>query len=122
MSALLGEALQVVNVGLPGFADAIRTAGGTALQVEWAPPGPGDPLVARKLAGLIEHPAVEAGNRQAYAAYLAAQPVVEGVARAGEVISGVGARTILHAAKVSHDGGRVHRRIEAIAVAIAPCA
>jgi len=89
--------LQVVNVGLPGFAEAIRAAGGTALQVDWAPPGPGDPLIARKLAGLIEHPAIEAGNQRAYAAYLAAQPVVEGVARAGEAISGMSARTILHA-------------------------
>ena len=50
MNPLLQEDLQVVNVGLPAFAEAIRTAGGTAVQVEWAPPGQGDPQVARALA------------------------------------------------------------------------
>ena len=30
MSALFGEELRVVNVGLPAFAEAIRSAGGTA--------------------------------------------------------------------------------------------
>ena len=53
MNPLFEEKLQVVNVGLPAFAEAIRTAGGTAAQVEWAPPGEGDPQVARRLAGLI---------------------------------------------------------------------
>jgi hypothetical protein len=66
VSALFGEELQVINVGLPGFADAIRGAGGAVAQVEWTPPGPGDPAVARKLAGLIRHPRVEAANHQAY--------------------------------------------------------
>jgi hypothetical protein len=90
------EQLQVVNVGLPAFAEAIRSAGGTSVQVEWAPPGRGDPLVARKLAGLIHHPAIEAANRHAFAAYQAAQPVLEGIAAAGAVVPGMGKRTILH--------------------------
>jgi hypothetical protein len=62
MSALLDEELQVVNVGLAAFAEAIRSAGGAAIQVEWAPPGPGDPSVARWLAALIHHPAIEEAN------------------------------------------------------------
>jgi hypothetical protein len=97
MSTPFGERLQVVNVGLPGFAEAIRAAGGTAAQVEWAPPGPGEPLVARRLADLVHHPAIEEANRAAYAAYLAAQPVLEGIGPAGRVIPDMGARTILHA-------------------------
>ena len=51
MTALLREELQVVNVGLAGFAEAIRSAGGAAVQVEWAPPGPGDPQVSRAVVG-----------------------------------------------------------------------
>jgi Protein of unknown function (DUF1116) len=97
MNPLFQEQLQVVNVGLPAFADAIRSAGGTAVQVEWTPPGQGDPLVARKLAGLINHPAIEAANRQAFAAYQTAQPVLEGIGPAGAVVPGIGERTILHA-------------------------
>jgi Protein of unknown function (DUF1116) len=96
MNPLFQEQLEVVNVGLPAFAEAIRSAGGTAVQVEWTPPGQGDPLVARKLAGLIKHPAVDAANRQAFAAYQAAQPVLEGLGVAGAVVPGMGERTILH--------------------------
>ncbi|MGH6905822.1 MAG: DUF1116 domain-containing protein [Geminicoccaceae bacterium] len=96
MSSLFQEELQVVNVGLPAFAEAIRTAGGTAVQVEWTPPGQGDPQVAQELAGLINHPAVEAANRQAFAAYQSAQPVLEGVGTAAAVVPDMGGRTILH--------------------------
>jgi Protein of unknown function (DUF1116) len=97
MNPLFQEQPQVVNVGLPAFAEAIRSAGGTAAQVEWTPPGQGDPLVARKLAGLINHPAIEAANRQAFAAYQAAQPVLAGIGAASAVVPDLGERTILHA-------------------------
>jgi hypothetical protein len=97
MNPLFQEELQVVNVGVGTFAEAIRSAGGEAVQVEWTPPGPGDPEVARKLAGLINHPAIEAANRQAFAAYQAAQPVLQGIGVAGTVVPGMGERTVLHA-------------------------
>ena len=96
MSSLFQEELQVVNVGLPAFAEAIRTAGGTAVQVEWTPPGQGDPQVAQELAGLINHPAVEAANRQAFAAYRSAQPVLEGIGTAGAVVPDMDQRMILY--------------------------
>jgi hypothetical protein len=96
VNPLFEEQLQVVNVGLPAFADAIQRAGGTALQVEWSPPGPGDPEVARRLAGVINHPAIEAANRQAFAAYQTAQPVLAGIGVARAVIPDIGERTILH--------------------------
>ena len=97
MSGWLEEELQVVNVGLPAFGEAIRAAGGAALDVQWAPPGAGDPEVARGLAGLINHPMVEAANRTAYDAYLAAQPVLERIGLARQLIAGMGERAILHA-------------------------
>ena len=96
MNPLLQEDLQVVNVGLPAFAEAIRTAGGAAMQVDWAPPGQGDPQVARALAGLIRHPAVEAANQQAFAAYQSAQPALEGIGPARVAVPQMGERTILH--------------------------
>jgi hypothetical protein len=96
MNPLFQEQLQVVNVGLPAFAEAIRAAGGAAVQVEWTPPGQGDPQVAQELAGLINHPTVEAANREAFAAYQSAQPVLEGIGTAAAVVPEMGERTILH--------------------------
>jgi hypothetical protein len=97
MPGLFDEELLVVNVGLPAFGNAIRAAGGSALDVEWQPPGQGDPAVARKLAALINEPRIEAANREAYDAYLAAQPVLQGIGPAREHVPGLGERAILHA-------------------------
>ncbi|GJL83801.1 MAG: hypothetical protein DHS20C01_34350 [marine bacterium B5-7] len=96
MTHLFGEPLEVVNIGLASFADNILTTGGTAVQVDWRPPGNGNEDVARSLANLIAHPDVEAANRIAYARYLAARPVLVGVGRARETIPGMTDRTILH--------------------------
>ena len=38
MKSLFAEDLNVVNVGLQGFADNIVAAGGTVTQLSWAPP------------------------------------------------------------------------------------
>ncbi len=96
MPALFAEELQVVNVGLPAFGDAIRAAGGSALDLEWQPPAQGDAAVARQLAEVINEPRVEAANREAYEAYLAAQPVLEGIGPARDRVPGLGERMILH--------------------------
>jgi hypothetical protein len=94
---LFGEDLEVLNVGLGSFADAIEAAGGKASKIEWTPPAHGDAAVGRALARLVNHPAVEAANRKAYGAYLASQPVLEGIGLAGASIPGLRARMILHA-------------------------
>jgi hypothetical protein len=96
MPALFAEELQVVNIGLPAFGEAIRAAGGSALDLEWQPPAQGDPAVASRLAELINEPRVEAANRQAYEAYLAAQPVVQAIGPARDHVPGLGGRMILH--------------------------
>lgn len=87
---------QVLNVGLAAFAEAIALAGGKVSAIEWAPPADGDRAVGRALARLVNHPAVEAANGKAFAAYLAAQPVLDGVAIAGEAIPALRQRLILH--------------------------
>ncbi len=94
---LFDQELTVLNVGLSAFADAIRLAGGKAVEIEWSPPAGGDRSAGLTLARLVNDPRVEAANRAAFAAYLAAEPVLEGIGRAAEVIPGLRGRTILHA-------------------------
>jgi Protein of unknown function (DUF1116) len=49
------------------------------------------------LAFLAAHPAVEAANAKAYAAYERAEPVLEAIGAAGETIPGLEGRMLLHA-------------------------
>jgi Protein of unknown function (DUF1116) len=96
MPTLFQEPLQVVNVGLPSFASSIAQAGGTVLQLEWAPPAQGDQTVCRELAELINLPAVETANQDAFDRYLSAQPVLRGIGIAGKVLPNMAERMILH--------------------------
>jgi hypothetical protein len=96
MQALFQEKLQVLNVGLSSFAESVARAGGTVLQVEWAPPAQGHQTVCRELARLVNLPAVEVANRQAFDAYLSAQPVLRGIGVAGKVLPDMAERMILH--------------------------
>jgi hypothetical protein len=93
---LLGGNLAVLNVGLKSFADAIVEAGGQATQVEWAPPAHGDAAIGRALARLVNRSDVEAANRKAYDAYLASQPILDGIGVARSAIPGMGRRMLLH--------------------------
>ncbi|MDQ5848107.1 MAG: DUF1116 domain-containing protein [Pseudomonadota bacterium] len=97
MSALFATPLSVLNVGLASFAEAIVQRGGAATRIEWAPPANGDARVGAALAKLVNDPRVEAANAQAADRYLAAQPRLEGVGIAREVLPGMGERMILHA-------------------------
>ena len=96
-AAMFEDELRVINVGLSSFAAAILGAGGVALTVDWAPPAQGDRAVGLDLGRLTNLPAVEKANRKAFAAYLSAQCVLEGIGTAGRCIPGVGDRTLLHA-------------------------
>ena len=94
---LFSRDLKVINIGLPSFADAIAGAGGAVQQIQWAPPAQGDRTVGVALARLVNNADVDAGNRRAYAAYLASQPVLEGIGLAKNELPGIGRRMILHA-------------------------
>ncbi len=94
---LFGKDLRVLNVGLSSFADSIRAAGGAATQIEWTPPAAGNAEAGRALARLTNDPHVEAANRTAFEAYLASQPVLEGIGLARRSIPGFSRRMILHA-------------------------
>ncbi len=96
---LFEQPLVVINLGLRAFADNVSACGGDCLSLDWQPPAQGDRAAAWALAELLEHPRVEAANAQALAQFLAAQPVLTGVAVAREVLPGMagGRRLIVHA-------------------------
>jgi len=97
MPRLLETSLGVVNVGLAQFAETIAAAGGAVTQLEWTPPAFGDRATGMALARLTNHPATEAANTRALAAFLGAAPVLRGVGAARSTLPGMGERMILHA-------------------------
>jgi len=97
MSTLFTPGQTILNVGLRSFADAIALAGAPVVQVEWQPPADGDRARGMQLASLVNDPRVEEANRRAYAAYLAAQPVLVGIAPAASALPGMAGRMLLHA-------------------------
>lgn len=96
MIELFREDLQVLNVGLASFAKSIADAGGVVTHVEWAPPAQGDQSICQDLARLVNLPVIEAANHKAFDAYLSAQPVLQGIGIAGEVLPNMGKRMVLH--------------------------
>lgn len=97
MTDLFAQPLKVLNIGIRSFADSVATAGASVLHVEWRPPAGGDIDVGRALARLINDPKIEQANQTALATLLAAQPVLEDVKPARDVIPGLVDRLILHA-------------------------
>lgn len=87
----------IINVGIGALADSVSQSGGAVAQVQWTPPADGDREIGLALAKLVDHPAVEAANREAFGRYLAAQPVLVGIGVAREVIPDMGDRMLLHA-------------------------
>jgi hypothetical protein len=89
----------VVNVGLEAFAEAVREQGGEAVDVDWRPQGGGDHRLVAPLTRLWGRHGdrVEAAHREAVARIEGCRPLAVGVARAGEVVPGLGGRMLLHA-------------------------
>jgi FdrA protein len=46
------EPLQVINIGIAGFADDLKAAGVAVIHLDWRPPAGGDPRLAALLASL----------------------------------------------------------------------
>ena len=49
---LLTDPIQVINIGLPAFAEDLAVLGVSVIHVDWAPPAGGDPELGRLLAKL----------------------------------------------------------------------
>ena len=91
MRSLLGP-LQVVNIGLAGFARDLAANGVPVVQLDWRPPSKYAALLAPRSS------AIERANDEALACILAADPWLVGVRRAGDLIPALdGERLILHA-------------------------
>ena len=96
---LFKETLNVVNVGIGGFAHDIVAAGGRCVALEWQPPAQGDREGGWALAETLANPRVDAANAIALARFIAANPVLTDVAQARDVLPGMtgGRRLIVHA-------------------------
>ena len=82
MTSLLKQSPGVINVGLAQFAETVADAGGTATQLEWAPPALGDRKAGMALARLTNHPVIEKANAVAFSAFLATSPRLRGIGTA----------------------------------------
>ena len=96
---LFRSELEVVNLGLPGFADNLRKAGVRVVEVNWRPPAGGDRrlLAALDRAYRTRRVDVEAANREAARRMLESRPTLVDVGVAGEVVPGMTPSTVLHA-------------------------
>ena len=104
-ASLIDDKLAVLSIGLDSFSRSLREHGAASLQLDWQPPGNGDPAVAWRLAQLIGDASdpsapgsrIDRANRIAVERILAAQPVLTDVAlHARDVWSDMD-RTLMHA-------------------------
>jgi uncharacterized protein DUF1116 len=99
MSEGVFQRVAAVNVGLEGFAQAVRDQGAEAVDVDWRPPAGGDEGTVALLEALWGRHGerVEAANAAAVAAIEGARPRALTVATASDVIPGLTDGTLLHA-------------------------
>ncbi|HKG56434.1 MAG TPA: DUF1116 domain-containing protein [Candidatus Limnocylindrales bacterium] len=101
-AGLLAHDVRAINVGLAGFADAIRSHGAPVVALDWRPPAAGDRTLGLLLARLDDDPldragvTIARGNATAVERMLGAQPMLVDVRAAGEAIDGLGDRMLLH--------------------------
>lgn len=94
----LPEEVEVVNLGLPLFADAVRDQGRPAAHVDWRPPADGDPELVPTLTRLYgrKAAAIDQANAEVVRRLDQGVPVLVGIGRSGADVPGVGERTIIH--------------------------
>jgi hypothetical protein len=94
----LPEEIEVVNLGLPLFADAVRDQGRPATQVDWRPPAEGDPELVGALTRLYgpRTAAIDEANAEVVRRLDSGVPMLVGIDAAGRALPGVGDRTIVH--------------------------
>jgi hypothetical protein len=95
---VLPETVEVVNVGLPMFADAVRTQGRPVQQVDWRIPANGDPAAIRALTVLHADAAagIDEANAEVVRRLDEGVPRLVGMSTVGEALPGYEDRTILH--------------------------
>jgi hypothetical protein len=93
---LFERPLSVVNLGLASFAENLRQAGATAVQVDWKPPALGDPRLLACLDRCLGDDRVIRANAEAVARLIAARPVIVGIGIAADVVPGMRRNLLLH--------------------------
>jgi hypothetical protein len=93
----LPAVVEVVNVGLPMFGDAVREQGGKVQDVDWRIPADGDPAAVRALTALYGRHAetVSAANAEVLRRLDQGVPQLVGIATVADV-PGYHSRTLLH--------------------------
>ncbi|MGH9265354.1 MAG: DUF1116 domain-containing protein [Acidimicrobiales bacterium] len=94
----LPDEVEVVNLGLPLFADAIRDQGRPVAHVDWRPPADGEPELVAALRRLYGRHAntIDEANGEVARRLDQGVPVLVGIDRAGKAVPGMGERTIVH--------------------------
>lgn len=90
--------VDVVNIGLPLFEEAVRDQGTPVIGVDWRIPGGGEPVVVAALARLFGPAAsqIDEANAEVVRRLNEGVPLLRSIDRAGAVIPGMGERTVLH--------------------------
>ena len=94
----LPEDVRVVNVGLDLLAEAVRDQGRSVVTIDWRIPAAGDEPAIRALERLMGPLAarIDAANAEVFRRLDTAVPMLSGVAVAGDVLTAMGEKTILH--------------------------
>lgn len=94
----LPSSVQVVNIGLAMFGEAVREQGAEAVDLEWRIPAGGRPDLVAALTRLYGPAAarIDEANREVVRRLDEGSPVLRGVATALDVVPEVDERTVLH--------------------------
>lgn len=95
INELFKQKLNVVNIGLTSFKEALDSIGTKAVQVEWRPPLDVDADAAKKIQDNL--PAIQEANDKALKIILNGKPFLIGLGKALDVIPNMHENLILHA-------------------------
>jgi hypothetical protein len=99
--ALFTQELAVINLGLASFAESLRAAGAAVVQVDWRPPGGGDPALQAALDACLGPDGdvradIAAATRQSVERLLQAKPTIVGIGTALADVPGMRKNLVLH--------------------------
>ena len=99
INVLFKSELSAVNLGLDVFADILARQGVAVARVDWRPPAGGNRKIAELLSRLDAgaNTDIRSANDEAARRILKGRPTLIDIGRAGDVIPGMGAKTVLHA-------------------------
>ncbi|TVR74432.1 MAG: DUF1116 domain-containing protein [Spirochaetaceae bacterium] len=102
ISALFGQDLNVINIGLENFAENLAKLGTPVTQVEWKPPAGGNRKMVGLFARLDEAEATgkvdrDTANQEAVTRILKGKPTLIGIGIAKDVVPGMHKKLIMHA-------------------------